>query len=71
MCCYFKDGLFLWPKQGEGRKEVVGDKDVGNGISREEVNEVIARMKRNKPTGEGDMEIEAVKYGGEGVRMEI
>ena len=28
-------------------------------------------MKRNKVTGEDDMEIEAVKYGGEGVRKEI
>ena len=36
--------------KGEGSKKVVGDKDVGNWISREEVNEAIARMKRNKAT---------------------
>ena len=54
--------------KGEGRKEVEGDKDEGNGISREEVNEAIARMKGNKATGEDDMESEAVRYGGEGVR---
>ena len=47
--------------KGEERKEVVGDKDEGNGISREEVDEVRAWMKRNKVTGEDDMEIEAVK----------
>ena len=57
--------------KGEGRKEVAGDKDVGNGISRKEANEAIARMKRNKATGEDGMEIEAVKYGGEGMRKEI
>ena len=57
--------------KGEGRKEVEGDKDEGNGISREEVNEAIARMKGNKATGEDDMESEAVKYGEEGVRKEI
>ena len=39
----------------EGRKEVVGDKEEGNGIRREEVNDAIARMKRNKATGEDDM----------------
>ena len=39
----------------EGRKEIVGDKDVGNGISREEGKEGIARMKRNKATGENGL----------------
>ena len=57
--------------KGEGRKEVVGDKDEGNGISREEVKEAIARIKRNKATGEDGMAIKAVMYGGEGVRKEI
>ena len=56
---------------GEGRKEVEGDKDEGNGISREEVNEAIARIKGNKATGEDHMESAIVKYGGEGVRKEM
>ena len=54
-------------KGEKGKKK----KDEGNGISREEVNDAIARMKRNKATGEDDMDIEAVKHGGEGVRKEI
>ena len=57
--------------KGEGRKEVEGDKDEGNGVSREEVNEAISRMKRNKAAREDDIEIKAVKYGGQGVRKEI
>ena len=57
--------------KGEERKEVVGDKVEVNGISREEVNEAIAKMKRNKATEEDEMEIGAVKYGGEVVRKEI
>ena len=57
--------------KGEGKKEVKGDKHEGNGISREEVNAAIARMKGNKATGEDDMESEAMKYGGEGVRKEM
>ena len=35
------------------------------------MNEAIARIKINKATGEDDMEIQAVKYGENGVRKEI
>ena len=67
---YFK-ALLGCSVKGEERKEVEGDKGEGNEFSREEVNEAIARMKRNKATGEDDMEIEAVTYGVEVVGREI
>ena len=70
---YFKALLGGMEKtvKGEGRKVVAGDNDIGNGISREEVNETIAKIKINKATGDDGMEIEAVKYGGERVRKEV
>ena len=40
-------------------------------ISREELNYVIVKLKRNKASGEGVMENEALKFGGARVREEI
>ncbi|XP_051161831.1 uncharacterized protein LOC127281899 [Leptopilina boulardi] len=55
--------------RGEGRRREVEMEQ--EEISREEVNEAINRIKRNKAAGEDGMEGESLKYGGEGVREEM
>ena len=56
---------------GESRKVKEGDTEEMEEISREEVNCAIAKLKRNKATGEDRMENEALKFGRGRVRQEI
>lgn len=53
----------------KGRKPIMEDEE--EEVSREEVEEAINKLKRNKAVGQDEMQGEIIKYRGEKIRVEI